>query len=104
MANRSYPNGVHLQRRHFCFIAEVIAKLDGETRQEVAKAFADCLRSTNGQFKRSRFLEACNVEALGNEASANAGLFHLKSQHNRCANVRCKYDSWICSCLNGCWT
>ena len=39
----------------------VIAKLDGETRQEVAKAFADCLRSTNGRFKRERFLQACNV-------------------------------------------
>ena len=62
MANRSYPNGVHLQRRHFCFIAEVIAKLDGETRQEVAKAFADNLRSTNSQFKRDRFLAACKVE------------------------------------------
>jgi hypothetical protein len=65
MATQSYPNGVHLQRRHFCFIAEVIAKelwkLDGEVRQEVAKAFADCLRSTNGRFKRERFLQACNV-------------------------------------------
>jgi hypothetical protein len=66
MADKSYPNGVHLQRRHFCFIAEVIAKelwkLDSEARQEVAKAFADCLRSTNGQFKRDRFLAACKVE------------------------------------------
>jgi hypothetical protein len=68
MANRSYPNGVHLQRRHFCFIAEVIAKLDGETRQEVAKAFADCLRSTNGQFKCDRFLEACNVANILTDA------------------------------------
>jgi len=67
MANRSYPNGVHLQRRHFCFIAEVIAKelwkLDSETREQVAHAFADCLRSTNGRFKRDRFLQACKVEA-----------------------------------------
>jgi hypothetical protein len=63
MAARSYPNGIHLQRRHFCFIAEVIAKeLDDEVRKRNAEAFADCLRSTNGQFKRERFLRACGVE------------------------------------------
>jgi hypothetical protein len=65
MATRSYPNGVHLQRCHFCFIAEFIAKelwkLDGDTREQVALVFADCLRSTNGQFKRERFLRACGV-------------------------------------------
>jgi hypothetical protein len=65
-ATQSYPNHVHLQRRHFCFIAEVIAKelwkLDSDTRRQVAEVFADNLRSTNGQFKRSRFIEACKVE------------------------------------------
>ena len=61
-ADRRYPKPIELQRRHFCFIAEVIAKLDGEAREQVAHAFADCLRSTNGRFKRDRFLAACKVE------------------------------------------
>jgi hypothetical protein len=62
-ADRRYPKPIELQRRHFCFIAEVIAKLDSEAREQVAHAFADCLRSTNGRFKRERFLQACKVEA-----------------------------------------
>ena len=65
-AVQRYPKPIEFQRRHFCFIAEVIAKelwkLDSEARQEVAKAFADNLRSTNSQFKRDRFLTACKVE------------------------------------------
>jgi len=68
MANRRYPNGIAMQRRHFCFIAEVISKelwkLDSEARRQVAEVFADNLRSTNGQFKRQRFLEACSVEEV----------------------------------------
>jgi hypothetical protein len=64
-AVRRYPKPIEFQRRHFCFIAEVIAKelwkLDSQARQEVAKAFADCLHSTNGRFKRERFLAACKV-------------------------------------------
>ena len=63
-ANRRYPKPIEFQRRHFCWLAEVIAKeLDGDTRQQVAEVFAECLRSTNGRFKRERFLQACNVEA-----------------------------------------
>jgi hypothetical protein len=62
MATRAYRNGVHMQRRHFELIADIIAKeLDGEVRRQAAKAFADCLRSTNSQFKRERFLHACSV-------------------------------------------
>lgn len=54
-----------MQRRHFCFIAEVIAKelfdLSDEDRAIVALAFANNLKATNGQFKRERFLAACIV-------------------------------------------
>jgi hypothetical protein len=56
-------NGVHLQRRHFELIAEIIAKeLEGEAKEQVAKAFANQLKRTNAQFKRDRFIAACHVE------------------------------------------
>jgi hypothetical protein len=61
--HRAYPNGVRMQRRHFRLIAGIIAQdLDGETRRQAALAFANALRSTNGMFKRQRFLAAYNVE------------------------------------------
>ena len=69
-----------LERRHFQFIAETIKEEiesaivnlpDGNISstgiritglKDLAKSFADRLRSTNSNFKRERFLTACGVE------------------------------------------
>jgi hypothetical protein len=62
-----------MQRRHFRLIADTIANLslsDNELddcglaqvealRKSIAEQFADALRSTNGNFDRSRFVDAC---------------------------------------------
>jgi len=54
-----------MERRHFEFIAEVIAKeLEGEHREKAAYAFAGALKATNGRFEARRFLEACNAKAF----------------------------------------
>jgi hypothetical protein len=50
-----------MTRRHFCFIAEVIASLPD--REEAARAFADQLAQTNVRFDRERFLVACGVKS-----------------------------------------
>lgn len=58
-----------LERRHFEFIAEVIAttcdKFDISIRYDqrriVANEFADRLADTNSNFDRHRFLVACGI-------------------------------------------
>jgi hypothetical protein len=58
---------INMQRRHFCFLAEVINSLKNEpfideaTRKALAREFSRRLRATNSQFKPDRFLEACNA-------------------------------------------
>lgn len=58
-----------MQRAHFQLIADVLKGVKGfyppvgEAQHEnIAEAFADRLRSTNPNFNRSRFLEACGVQ------------------------------------------
>lgn len=56
-------NGVRLQRRHFCWLAAIIAEeKDPELRRKQAETFANHLAGTNPMFKRERFIEACKVE------------------------------------------
>ncbi len=51
-----------LERRHFQFIAGVIAGLDRpEEKLNVAKRFAYALRDTNSNFNPDAFLKACGV-------------------------------------------
>ena len=53
-----------MQRRHFVFIAQTIRDLvlPINTRNEVARHFADNLAHTNDHFDTERFLIACNGE------------------------------------------
>jgi hypothetical protein len=51
-----------LTRQHFCFIASVIASLDGD-REQAAQVFADRLAECNPRFDRDRFLVACGVQS-----------------------------------------
>ena len=53
-------------REHFNLIAEIIkmSEEDGgnnETREGIARRFADRLERENPRFDRSKFLSACNV-------------------------------------------
>jgi hypothetical protein len=49
-----------LQRRHFEYIAAIIKALPGNVkRSDVAAAFAKALQPTNVNFKRGRFVIAC---------------------------------------------
>jgi hypothetical protein len=51
-----------MTRQHFCFIASIVATLDGE-REHVAEAFAAMLAETNPRFNRARFIAACEVQS-----------------------------------------
>ena len=55
---------VHLQHRHFAFIASVIADLPADIRQQVADSFAKVLWRTNDNFDVDRFMLACGVELI----------------------------------------
>jgi hypothetical protein len=58
-----------MQRAHFHLIADILAAREPSRWGSVAwvswyhtvRAFADRLAATNGQFKRGRFLDACNL-------------------------------------------
>ncbi|MDO8839638.1 MAG: hypothetical protein Q7V31_11985 [Parvibaculum sp.] len=52
-----------MSRAHFVLIARTIAALPDNARSEAAEAFADALASTNPEFKRERFLTACDAKA-----------------------------------------
>jgi hypothetical protein len=58
-----------LEKRHFEFIAETIARLPIHAptlraqRDSTARAFASALASTNDKFNADRFLRACGVAA-----------------------------------------
>jgi hypothetical protein len=54
--NRTMDN-LRLQRRHYQFIADVIANWGGKTALSVE--FANALRGTNAHFDRDRFIDAC---------------------------------------------
>ena len=53
-----------MQRRHFAFIAETIATLQGEHREQAAYAFNQALSRTNPRFDNARFLKASKVRAF----------------------------------------
>ena len=56
---------LRLERRHFAFIADVVAQIDDPTtRKIVAELFTKKLASTNAQFNASRFLAACEPVRL----------------------------------------
>jgi hypothetical protein len=57
-------NPLHLERRHFAFVAQVIAALDltDDCQELVATSFARALKNTNGRFNEPRFLEAARKE------------------------------------------
>lgn len=48
-----------MERRHFEFIAETLARLDCDdtTRESLAKQFAGRLSMTNGLFNKDRFID-----------------------------------------------
>jgi hypothetical protein len=53
----------NMERRHFTFIAGVIADMgDDFVRGQVARSFAKKLRPTNVAFDEAKFLRACKVE------------------------------------------
>lgn len=57
-----------MQRAHFQLIADCLddikvnVALEPDDKAVVARVFADRLRSTNPNFNRDRFLEACGVQ------------------------------------------
>jgi len=52
-----------MSRKDFQLIADAIATIQDETaRKLAATALADALPASNTNFKRSRFLKACNVD------------------------------------------
>jgi hypothetical protein len=56
--------GVHLEHRHYAFIANVIREMAAEghnAAQEVAERFANACAGTNVKFNRARFLAACEA-------------------------------------------
>ena len=52
----------NLERRHFQRIADVIAELPDDQREQVAAHFARRLTADNAGFKEGRFLEACGCD------------------------------------------
>jgi hypothetical protein len=56
--------GVHLEHRHYAFIAAVIREMATEGHNaaaEVAERFAKACAGTNVKFNRERFLAACEA-------------------------------------------
>ena len=56
-----------MTRKDFQLIADVLVDVTGpvissESRNQIAKALASALRSTNPNFNRDRFLAACGVK------------------------------------------
>lgn len=51
-----------MSRKDFVIIAQTIARIQGKkARQEAALLFADELANHNPNFKRDRFISACNA-------------------------------------------
>lgn len=52
-----------MTRKHFKMIAATVANISNEKiRKQVAEQFAQELKAYNINFKKDRFLEACNVK------------------------------------------
>jgi hypothetical protein len=62
--DRATGKSVQMQHRHFAYIANMIAVLPCEIREQVAKTFAGSLRLTNDNFDLGRFLRACNLDLI----------------------------------------
>lgn len=65
-----------MERRHFQFIADVIKAIDtghGLSPSDIALTFASALATTNPNFKRQRFLDACerSEHSLANDKGEN---------------------------------
>lgn len=64
---RTAENGVHLEHRHFAFIAATIASMPDHApslraqKASCAASFADACARTNPKFSRSRFIAACQL-------------------------------------------
>ena len=61
---RTAEKGVHLEHRHFAFIAATIREMAKEGHNaagEVAERFAKACAATNPKFNRARFLAACEA-------------------------------------------
>lgn len=56
---------IEMQRRHFCFIADVLKRIEGTIPrmdwEKVCNVFGDELKRTNAGFSETRFLEACGA-------------------------------------------
>ena len=55
------------QHRHYCKIAEIIARLPQEMREQVSEQFAINLYGTNPQFSADRFLSAAQGNPTGRD-------------------------------------
>jgi hypothetical protein len=53
-----------MQHRHFAYIAGIISRVSPDKRLEIARLFADYLRSTNDNFDTFRFLAATGIDTV----------------------------------------
>ncbi len=59
-------NVPNMERRHFQFVADILANLDRDEfthnqQIQLANLFADNFQTSNVNFDRDRFLKACDV-------------------------------------------
>jgi len=57
------PNKQNMTKKHFEFIASIIAARPDNQKASCARAIADALQKENPKFNRALFIKACSLRA-----------------------------------------